>query len=77
VGIEYDGKRIHTRRSDRRVSVRAIRREPPDVKKISRAIIALALAQAEAEAEASAGREDPGPTDAPEAAAVPEEAQDE
>jgi hypothetical protein len=38
----------------RRVRVRAVRRDPPDIKKLSRALIALALAQAQAEADAQA-----------------------
>jgi len=38
--------------SDRRISVRAVRRDPPDLKKLSQALIALAMAQAEAEAQA-------------------------
>ena len=39
-------------RRERRISVRAVRRDPPDLKKLSQALIALAIAQAEAEAEA-------------------------
>ena len=38
---------------ERRISVRAVRRDPPDLKKLSRALIALALAQAEKEAQES------------------------
>lgn len=37
---------------ERHISVRAVRRDPPDLKKLSRALIQLAMAQAEAEAEA-------------------------
>lgn len=37
---------------ERRISVRAVRRDPPDLKKLSQALIALAVAQAEAEARA-------------------------
>lgn len=50
---------------NRRVRVRGIRRDPPDIKKLSRALIALAMAQAQAEADAHAahqvkkGKEDP------------------
>ena len=36
---------------ERRISVRAVRRDVPDVKKVSQAIIALAIAQAEKEAQ--------------------------
>jgi hypothetical protein len=41
----------------RRVRVRGVRRVPPDIKKLSRALIALALAQAQAEADAQAEHE--------------------
>jgi hypothetical protein len=37
----------------RNISVRAVRRDPPDLRKLSRALIQLALAEAEAEAEAA------------------------
>lgn len=37
---------------ERHISVRAVRRDPPDLRKLSRAIVAIALAQAEAEAQA-------------------------
>ena len=47
-------RRKRTRAADRRISVRAIRRDPPDIKKLSRALIALALAQAQTEADAQA-----------------------
>jgi hypothetical protein len=38
---------------ERRISVRAVRRNPPDLRKLSRAVIALAMEQAAAEAAAS------------------------
>lgn len=38
----------------RNIRVRSVRRNPPDLKKLSRALIALAMAQAQAEAEAQA-----------------------
>jgi hypothetical protein len=41
----------------RRISVRAVRRDPPDLKKLSRALIALAMEQAQAEADAQAAHE--------------------
>jgi hypothetical protein len=44
------------RQEDRRLSVRGVRRDPPDAAKLSRALIALALAQAQAEADAQQGR---------------------
>lgn len=37
----------------RRILVRGVRRETPDVRKLSRALIELAVAQAEADAQAS------------------------
>ncbi len=43
--------------NERRIRVRAVRRDPPDLKKLSRALIALAMAQAQAEAEAQAEHE--------------------
>lgn len=36
----------------RNISVRAVRRDPPDLKKLSRALIALATSEAAAEAKA-------------------------
>lgn len=41
----------------RRISVRAIRRDPPDLRKLSRALIELAMAEARAEAEGRATTE--------------------
>lgn len=38
-------------RPERRITVRAVRRDPPDLKKLSQALIALALAQAEKDAQ--------------------------
>jgi len=50
-------KRQQSKRSyERRISVRTIRRDPPDLHKLSRAL--LALAQADAEAKAQAEHED-------------------
>jgi hypothetical protein len=40
------------KKSDRRISIRSIRRDPPDYQKLGRAFLALAMAQAEAEAQA-------------------------
>ncbi len=39
---------------ERRISVRAVQRDQPDVRKLARAVIALAMAQAEADAQAEA-----------------------
>lgn len=41
-------------RPERRISVRGVRREQPDLRKLAQALIALAQAQAEADAEAEA-----------------------
>ena len=38
----------------RRITIRSVRRDPPDVGKLSRVLIALAYAKAQAEAEAEA-----------------------
>jgi hypothetical protein len=38
--------------SSRRISIRSVRKNPPDLPKLGRALIALAMAQAEAEAQA-------------------------
>ncbi len=42
---------------ERRISVRGIRRDPPDIRKLSRALINLALAEAEREAAAQRAAE--------------------
>lgn len=39
-------------RPERRISIRGVRREEPDLRKLAQALIALAQAQAEADAEA-------------------------
>lgn len=45
-------KKAKSNRRERQISVRGVRREPPDLRKLGRALIGLAMAQAEAEAEA-------------------------
>lgn len=45
----------------RNISVRAVRRDPPDLRKLSRALIQLAIAEAEAEAQAAATAPDEEP----------------
>lgn len=47
------------RGKDRQIRVRGIRRNPPDIQKFSRAIVALALSQAEADARAQADEAPP------------------
>lgn len=37
---------------DRRITVRGVRHDPPDIRKLSRALISLAMAEAEREAQA-------------------------
>ncbi|MBF6097837.1 hypothetical protein IU510_07065 [Nocardia cyriacigeorgica] len=50
-------------RRERRISIRTIRRQPPDLRKLSRAVIAQVLAEAEAEAAAQAiAAVDPAPS---------------
>lgn len=39
-------------RKERRIIVRGVRRDPPDIRKLSKALIALAMAEAEREAQA-------------------------
>ncbi|GFG50172.1 hypothetical protein CQY20_28425 [Mycolicibacterium agri] len=45
-----------SRKAHRHITVRSVRREPPDLRKLSRAVIAMAMREAEAEAEAKAAR---------------------
>ncbi len=49
----------------RNISVRAVRRDPPDLRKLSRALIQLAIAEAEAEAEQAAAKPDEAPVAEP------------
>ena len=37
---------------ERRITVRGVRRDPPDIKKLSKALISLAMAEAERDAQA-------------------------
>jgi hypothetical protein len=57
----------HSRGRSRRrnISVRAVRRDPPDLRKLSRALIALAQAEAEAAKQTTAGSGEPETTQAP------------
>ena len=41
----------------RRILIRSVKKNPPDLSKLSRALIALAMAQTEAEAEAQAAEQ--------------------
>lgn len=41
-----------TVKPERQITVRSVRRDPPDLRKLSRAVIAMALREAEAAAEA-------------------------
>ena len=50
-----------THHQDRRIRVRSVRKDPPDLKKLAGALIALAQAQAEAEAEAEANERSANP----------------
>ena len=49
-------------RKNRNIRVRGVRRSEPDLRKLSRALIALAEAQLEADAQASHREEEPGST---------------
>lgn len=70
-----------TVKPEREVTVRSVRRDPPDLRKLSRAVIAMALREAEAAAEAkeamnAAATEPapPGPTPAT-GSAAPEDSE--
>lgn len=52
--LEMSDKKNRASGDGRRVRVRTIRRDPPGMRKLSRALIALAMAQAQAEADAQA-----------------------
>jgi hypothetical protein len=41
-----------TRREERRLTVRGIRRDPPDIRKLGKALLYLAMAEAERQAQA-------------------------
>lgn len=49
---------------ERRITVRSVRRDPPDIRKLSRALIALAQAEAEqqAQAQVAANTDPPAPS---------------
>lgn len=49
-----DGK---SRRSKRRISVRAVRRNPADLRRFSRAVLSIAMAEAAAQADAEKDHE--------------------
>ena len=51
------------RGGQRHISVRVVRRDPPDLKRLSRALIALAMEQAAAEAAAEAQARAASPDD--------------
>jgi len=56
------------RTRQRNISVRAVRRDPPDLRKLSRALIQVAMAQSEADAQAGTPDITPAlPTEAPDA----------
>ena len=55
-------KNKNTRGHQRRFSVRAVRRDAPDVKKVSQALIALAIAEAEKDAQAQHEKDRPSKT---------------
>jgi len=51
-------RKFHRRDEERRFTVRGIRRDPPDVRKLSQALIGLAMAEVERQAQADhAGRD--------------------
>jgi hypothetical protein len=52
-----------TRKAERHITVRSVRRDPPDLRKLSRAVIAMALRDADAQSEARAGMNDTAPAE--------------
>lgn len=56
-----------TRKAERRITVRGVRRDPPDLGKLSRAVITIALRDAEAQAEARTAMKSGAAPDADEA----------
>lgn len=64
----------HVPAGERRLRVRSERRDPVDVKKLSRALIALAMAQAQAEADAQREHDQTGNAETESPAVVDKEA---
>src|SRR5439155_18697188 len=62
---EMSTKKRKTAAGGREIRVRSIQRDPPDIKKLSRALIALAMAQAQAEADAQAEHDHKAKTQEP------------
>lgn len=50
-----------SKRPERRITVRGVRRKQPDLRKLARALIDVAAAQAEADAQAEAAASSPAP----------------
>lgn len=48
----------HRRDEERHFTVRGIRRDPPDIRKLSKALIGLAMAEAERQAQADHAKRD-------------------
>jgi hypothetical protein len=71
MGKKKHGKRNYRKARERNISIRGVRRNPPDLKKLSQALVALAMAQAEAEAQAEHDKRNP--TVPPETAADSQE----
>ncbi|ACY20719.1 hypothetical protein Gbro_1437 [Gordonia bronchialis DSM 43247] len=64
-------------KGDRQIVVRGVRRDPPDLRKLSRAVIAMALTEAEATAEIDeAMKHGDGQTAAPPATGKPDTEKD-
>lgn len=71
-----DSKKVTGHGRDRQLSVRAVRKSSPDLRKLSRALIQLAMAQAELEAQTQAAAEDTAETPGDPQPACPREAND-
>ena len=49
-------------KAERHITVRSVRQDPPDLRKLSRAVIALAMAEAEMDTQPATGRARTTPT---------------
>jgi hypothetical protein len=64
-----------TPKAERHITVRSVRRDPPDLRRLSRAVIAMALRDAEAQAEARTAMNGNGTPETDQAFAVADTAQ--
>ena len=67
-----NNRKIRARGEERRFTVRSIRRDPPDLGKLGKALIHLAVAEAERQAQAQAQAEQSAHTEQTESASADE-----